>query len=66
MSRTCNTKPWKFRPEPGRWRKWRPSGIRSWSRLYNRQDRHIADADLRKGNEPEPRQPRSRAIWKAW
>lgn len=70
MSRSHNTKPlrlddWHDRSD--RHKFWRNGTyVRCRSREYNRQDRHNARADLRKAEEPEPVQGRSRAIWDAW
>lgn len=70
MSKTDKTKPWKLLSEAERMTRrkfWTDnSDVRFLSRLYNRKDRHDARAELRKGEEPEPRQSRGRAIWDVW
>lgn len=71
MARTDNTLPWRLWKAYGvpdnlrRWKGRHESSIGWLQRLHNRKDRHDARATLRRGGEPEPRQPRHRAHWGA-
>ncbi len=68
MAHTDNTDPWRLRKRRRLTRKLRTSDseITYLQRLYNRRDRHDARAELRRDREPEPVQPRGRAIWDAF
>ncbi|MBO0885309.1 MAG: hypothetical protein J2P17_34255 [Mycobacterium sp.] len=70
MSRTDKTNPLRiqeqdgrvwFRDNGGRW-----EGVKDLRRWYNRRDRARAKAVLRRGDEPQPSQPRGRAKWDLW
>lgn len=43
--------------------RWRMRDQPQIRRRYNRKDRHDAKNELRHGREPEPRQPRGRALY---
>lgn len=68
MAHTDNTQPRRLRHPLRRYsREWVSSAeLQLLRREYNRQDRHNARTDLRRGEQPEPVQPRHRALWDAW
>jgi hypothetical protein len=72
MADTDKTRPWRIQQAEGmretsrRWSSPHKSAVGWLQRKYNRQDRHDARADVRRGREPEPRQARGRAWWETW
>jgi hypothetical protein len=67
MAHTGNTRPGDLREDIRHRRAWVTSDdLQRLRRLYNRRDRHDSCAELRRGREPAPVQPRGRAVWDAW